>query len=402
MKKITPKSLGFLLMFTYMVSYITRVNYSAVIVEMVNSTGFLKSQLSVAVTVSFFTYGIGQIISGWLGDRIQPKILIFSGIAISVSMNLVITLCGSPLSMAIVWGINGFAQALMWPPIVRLMTSLLNAEEYSRASLIVSWGSSIGTILVYLFAPIMIFLAGYKAMFVFSAVCGIIMIPIWLKNCPEVPAVVPKKEEKIGNPSSSLTKTLLTPIMISVMLAIVFQGALRDGISTWMPSYINETYNLGSSISILTGIILPIFSIGCLQLSGVIHSRLLKNPLVCSGVIFGVGALSAVGLYYFTGTSTVGSIGCMALLSGCMHGVNFILICIIPSYFKNSGHISLISGVLNACTYLGSAISIYGIALLTENTSWKITTAVWFAISAAGCIVCCALANSWKRRYEKI
>lgn len=399
MRNVTPKKLGFLLMFTYMVSYITRINYGAVIVEMVSATGFLKSQLSVAVTVSFFTYGIGQVISGWLGDRIQPKILIFAGISISTCMNLLITLSASPWIMAVIWGVNGFAQALMWPPIVRIMTSLLTTEEYKRASLIVSWGSSFGTILVYSIAPIMISFAGYKAMFVFSAACGFIMLPVWMRLCPDVPIVPRAKATAEGKEKTSLIKTVFNPMMIAIMLAIVLQGSLRDGIATWMPSYISETYNLGNSISILTGVILPIFSMLCLQLSGVIHNRLFTNPLVCGGVIFGVGGVAAAGLYMLTGNSTVGSVLCMALLSGCMHGVNFILICIIPGYFRNSGYVSLISGILNACTYVGSAISTYGIAVLTENTGWKLTIAVWLAIAAAGCIICLCFAKAWRRRF---
>ena len=46
-----------------------------------------------------------------------------------------------------------------------------------------------------------------------------------------------------------------------IMIAIVLQGMLRDGVTTWMPSLIGETYNLGSSIAILTSVVLPIFSI---------------------------------------------------------------------------------------------------------------------------------------------
>lgn len=400
MKNVTVKKLAFLLMITYMVSYITRINYGAVIVEMVSTTGFSKSQLSLAVTVSFFTYGIGQVISGWLGDRIQPKILIFAGISISCCMNLLITLSTLPHIMAVIWGVNGFAQALMWPPIVRIMTSLLNNEEYKKASLIVSWGSSIGTILVYLIAPLMIAISGYKAMFVFSAVCGLLMLPVWALECPNVPVSVREKNTVANEKTHSLFKTVFNPMMIAIMLAIVFQGSLRDGIATWMPSYISETYNLGNSISILTGVILPIFSILCLQLSGIIHNRFFTNPLVCGGAIFGVGALAACGLYFLTGNSTIGSIFCMALLSGCMHGVNFILICIIPGYFRNSGHVSLISGILNACTYVGSAISTYGIAVLTEKTGWNTTIAVWFAIAAAGTVACIVFSKAWRRRFH--
>ena len=57
----------------YFVSYITRINYGTVLLEIVNSEGITKMSASMAVTGSFVTYGIGQLISGWLGDRIKPR-----------------------------------------------------------------------------------------------------------------------------------------------------------------------------------------------------------------------------------------------------------------------------------------------------------------------------------------
>ena len=61
---------------TYFISYLTRINYGAVIVEIVRTEGITKSAASLATTGSFITYGLGQIISGYLGDRMRPKYLI--------------------------------------------------------------------------------------------------------------------------------------------------------------------------------------------------------------------------------------------------------------------------------------------------------------------------------------
>ena len=49
--------------------------------------------------------------------------------------------------------------------------------------------------------------------------------------------------------------------MALVMVAIVLQGALRDGVTTWMPSFISETFHLSSEVSILSGVCLPLFAI---------------------------------------------------------------------------------------------------------------------------------------------
>ena len=119
----------YLFMITYMVSYITRINYGAVISEMVEATSMSKSALSLALTGSFATYGAGQIISGICGDRFRPKKLVLYGLIATSLMNIIIPFCQSPILMLVVWSINGFAQAFMWPPMVKLMSDLFSLEE---------------------------------------------------------------------------------------------------------------------------------------------------------------------------------------------------------------------------------------------------------------------------------
>ena len=83
-----------------------------------------------AVTGTFITYGIGQLVSGVLGDMLSPKKLVLCGLVGTVLMNIAIPFCTSPYQMLIVWSVNGFAQSFMWPPIVKLMTAIYSEEEY--------------------------------------------------------------------------------------------------------------------------------------------------------------------------------------------------------------------------------------------------------------------------------
>ena len=105
----------------YFASYITRLNYAAVIAEIVASEGILKSEAALATTASFITYGVGQLVSGWLGDRVSPKWLLVFGLLLTACMNLTMPAVSGVGAMVAVWGVNGFAQSMLWPPIVRLM-----------------------------------------------------------------------------------------------------------------------------------------------------------------------------------------------------------------------------------------------------------------------------------------
>lgn len=380
---------------TYMVSYITRINYGAIISEMVNSTGFTKTQLSIALTGSFITYGAGQIISGICGDKYSAKKLVSLGFIVTILMNLMIPVCKSPYQMLGVWCVNGFAQSFIWPPLVRLMSALLSEDEYKKASAKVAWGSSIGTIAIYLISPLLISLFGWKSVFVFSAICGTIIIFIWNRYLPETDTATAKKESAR---TDNKKVPLFNFVMISMMAAIILQGMLRDGVTTWMPSYISETYNISNASSILTGVLLPVFAIVCVQAATKLYIKKFTNPMSCAGVFFLTGAVSSLALFFLTGKNAAFSVLFSALLTGSMHGVNLILVCIVPMFFKSQGNVSTVSGILNSCTYIGSAISTYGISLLSENIGWSHTLLVWLLIAIFGTLICTLCIKPWKKR----
>lgn len=385
----------FLFAMTYFVSYLTRINFSAIIAEMVTATGYPKSALSIAITISFVTYGIGQCISGFLGDRFSPKRLITIGLCTTAFINALLPVLGSALWMILLWGINGFAQSFMWPPLVKIMIVVFSDEEYKYASVKVSWASSFGTVAIYLLAPILISLYSWKAVFWFSSFAGLLMLFIWHRYCPNV--ISPKKNMKTKQKSS---KNWFCAIMIPFLIVIVFQGMLRDGVTTWIPSFIAETYQLQNSIAILTSVVLPLFAVVCFNITAWLYRTVFKNPLVCAGVLLLTGSISGLFLLLTIGKTPIISIGLSAIFTGTMHGVNLIVTNLILPWFKKYNKISTISGILNSCTYIGSAISTYATAVFSEKLGWNYTVALWSLIALSGTLVCFITARAWMLRYK--
>ena len=386
----------------YFTSYISRINFGAVILEMVKADGFLKSEVSLALTASFITYGAGQLISGYLGDRVSPKMLIFFGFLTTAVMNFLIPFCPSSGFMVAIWGINGFAQAMMWPPLVKIMTTMFTNDVYRKATVRVSWGSSLGTIAVYLLSPICIVYSGWRSVFRIASVACIVVATIWIIGCSKLEKTVSPHTENINtdntpqpeNSTKNLLPTKALAFLPGIFIAIILQGALRDGITTWMPTYIAETYNLDSYISILTGVLLPVFSIICFQITLWLVNTKIKNELTCAGSIFGAGIIASALLLIFSSKSAAISVFLSALLTGSMHGVNLILVCMLQPYFKNT---STVSGLVNSFTYVGSALSTYGIALISENFGWTVTIAAWGTLAILGTLCCFIHSQKWSK-----
>ena len=54
-KTISYKGLGIILSIVYFASYITRINFAAIISTVIKHTGYLKSDLSIILVVLFIT-----------------------------------------------------------------------------------------------------------------------------------------------------------------------------------------------------------------------------------------------------------------------------------------------------------------------------------------------------------
>ena len=430
-KMITGKKLAWLFAFVYFASYTTRINLAAVIGEVVIDTGFEKSQLSVILVCLFISYGIGQVINGWIGDHIKPQNLIFIGLITATAVNSVFPLFASSIPvMCVLWTINGFAQAMMWPPIVKIMVSTMDEVTYSSASVIVSLGSSFGTVGVYLTAPLIIKLLSWQFVFVTSALIGLTSVIIWafVKNRIYDPKAIDLNIPQPGEDKNfAFPKAAIFPL-IFILLAIVLQGMLRDGVSSWMPTLLIEDFGMKSEDSILCTVSLAIFSILAFILAGQFYKKLFKNEVACAVAVWGFASLAALLLAILmsakaidpesvTGIiatiinskifttimsySAIPAILFMTLINGAIHGINLMLIGHVPKRFRKYGNISTISGIVNAFTYVGSAIATYGIAKLAEMHGWQFTTFVWFAMAVLGLLCCLIAMFKWKKFIEK-
>lgn len=401
MHRLDAKKLTWLCAVVYFCSYLTRLSYSAVMVEMIAAEGFAKPEAAAALTGLFITYGFGQIISGYMGDRLRPHMLIFSGLLISAVMNLLIPLSQQSGIMTAVWCVNGFAQALMWPPLVKIMSSLLDVEAYKKAAVRVNWGGSLGTVFVYFSSPLLISLGSWKYVFVFSALAAAAMAFLWLFGYQRlVWGAVRGQGEERKRPDSVRDGSVLPKYVYwmlgAAMTAIIMHGILRDGITTWMPSYISEVFGMESTVSIFSSVVLPVFGIFMLQVVSVVNRRFLNNEMLCAAVFFAVGFLSLLLLSVVGASHLIVTVFLLMLAVGCMYGVNLILVCVIPNYFSETGKASLVSGLLNACTYVGSCVSAYGVAVVSERSGWGVTVSVWCAVAAVGVLICTALIGLWK------
>ena len=122
----------------YFCSYLTRKDFAIALVAITEATGFSDASIAAVPVCLFIAYGLGQTVNGAIGDRVPPQHLITAGMLISAVCNIMLPFCPSVPAMCVVWGMNGFAQAMLWPPMSKILICTYSGRQYGTASMIVS------------------------------------------------------------------------------------------------------------------------------------------------------------------------------------------------------------------------------------------------------------------------
>lgn len=411
MKKIVDKKhiliLTYLCTAVYFASYFARSDFAAVLTAFISDEGVNAGLAGLIITGAFFSYGIGQLLSGYLGDKVAPKWIVFVGFILTGVMNLLMPLAsGNITQMIVIWVVNGLAHAMMWPPLAKILTNYLSATAYMRSTTTVCVGGSLGTLAVYLVSAWMVAVSNWKSVMFIATAISFVMAVVWMAMMAGIEKYVKTygAEEKITMPEgkkhsvgASLKNVHWKRAIALIMLAIIFQGYLRDGIATWLPQYLQDVFAIEISGSLLITILLPLFNVVMIEVCSWLYRNVMRNETVCAAVYFGVVTVMTVLLTIFFDTSVALSLVLFIIANGAVHGVNLILICMISPHFQRYGRTGLMSGVLNFCTYIGSGTATYTIALIFEKLGWRITIASWTLLSVLGTLCCVAAIGLWKK-----
>ena len=395
----------------YSFSYIGRLNFSASMADMTSSGVLLKSQAGAVTTGFFICYGCGQFLSGMLGDRINPRYLVFAGLVCSSLINFGIAM-GPPLwFMIVLWSLNGFAQSLLWAPICKIVSDRVSSNRRQKACTALATTMAGGTLMAYILSAVLINASGWKAAFISGCSATLLAAVVWITVTTKIEHEADKngiveeievKHEEEGEevPHEEIPTGLWQLLCVSglTILALVggVQGVLKDCMSTWVPTFIEDMFNMGSVISILTGAFLPIFGF----FGPIFTNKLMmktRDELSSLFILFLISSGCLAMLALFGRFSIAISIVALALTYACSLGQNMILIGTLPMYFSKLGKVSTITGTMNALCYVTTAAVSWIVGVLVDRTGWTIVMAGWFVLSALAAVGTLFAKRRWNK-----
>lgn len=164
---------------TYFSIYLGRLNFSASMSEMAQTGIWGKTQLGSVAAAFYLAYGLGQFPSGVLGDHFSGRKLVMLGLVGAALANAAFPFVESIKGMQVIWFINGLCQALVWPPMARLVADMTHGKQTVSIVLALSFTSPVGMLSAYLFSAVMLEKKGWQYSFWFAAIWLLAVAVFW-------------------------------------------------------------------------------------------------------------------------------------------------------------------------------------------------------------------------------
>lgn len=392
-KKFTAHAWRYLLLFSllYCAHYCTRLNIGNAQIAM---TEFSSADIGILSSVLFWTYGVGHLVNGRLGEIVGVRKFIILSVILSVVANIFMGFANSIWLMAIIWGFNGFFQSMAWSPGVSSLAAWWPGNKRGFATGFANAFSGFGQVAATLMVALSfaIFPGNWRSAFFIPSLLPIVFLVIYIifaKASPKAIGLKEYEEEDVKKAEheeemAKIVKEkgflypyfhLLRKPIFWVWIFVVFaSGVARYGLVTWIPKYLNEVAQLGNIVSLLTSTILPIgMGIGSLVVPTLTDKFCPNNRLIASIIS---GAISALCIIGFILLKPVGFQ--LVIMMVLLFFAGFFIYAIngtVWTYATDVGgrvFSSTATGILDFAAYMGAAIQSIVYGFILTSGGWNV------------------------------
>ena len=386
----------------YAAAYVGRLNFSASLATIIDQGVFTKSQAGLIGTVFFFCYGGGQLISGIIADKLSPYKLIFTGLTLSVFANFLMYTSRNYILMSVIWGFNGIAQSMLWAPVLFIISNILHQDIRYKACLYIASSNVVGTLIAYVIAAICSEFK-WNIIFIISSVIMSAVTVIWVIVSSKIPMTTEITEHQniITEPRIKFNKLLILSGVIIMMIPVMIHGMLKEGIMTWVPTMITETYKVTPTFSIFISMILPIINLCGAYIASYLFEKITKrHEIITSVYLMSFIIIPLIVLLFIGNIPLLICIAMLALTTMTMHAFNYVYITLVPMRFRKYNVTATVTGIFNSIAYVGCAVSNFGFGWLSDVFGWKNSIFFWIGIAVFAVIICLFVIKRWSEFLE--
>lgn len=374
---------------TYLFFYNGRQNINLVMSQMAEELGSTTTAMGVVSSALFWCYAFGQLINGRLGAYFGYKRFMIFGVISSAVLNVLISFQHSIPVIALLWGLNGFCQSMVWANGLGVLNKWWPKKKRGFASGLTTAFSGSAQVVTYLTILLCLHINpewGWRAAFRYPMllmVLVLIIFALFFKSSPEDIGLKPFKEEDEHDEKRDTrlikeieSKGFLYPykVIFSEPKVIIFcfisaiAGIGRYGLLTWVPTYFIESMGLSIKDGIFSSILLPTGQACAMFVFPLLTDKIFKGKREPMLALASAVTFFCMMCFPLLKTQTPASIMLFVVgISSMVTGV----IWAVAGDMGGRAFSSTVVGVLDWAVYMGAAVQAFVFGFVKDAFGWS-------------------------------
>ena len=283
---------------SYAFFYIARKNLSMAQPEMLREGVISMSALGWIMTIHGVLYGCSRFINGFWADRLNGRVFMALGLALSAIMNFAFGMSDAAILFAVFWIVNGWTQGMGFPPCAKMLAHWIHPKELATKMSVWNASHSVGAVLALGICTFLFYLGfGWRACFLVPAALAALAAVFTffcVKETPVEAGFEPIAIEAEGKREAAETVTgaerrrlvFGNRVIWLVALANFFVYIVRFGFLDWGPTFLKEYKNIPVTKGGLMIIAFELAAVVGTIVCGWATDKLFKGRGVRTGAIF--------------------------------------------------------------------------------------------------------------------
>jgi MFS transporter, OPA family, sugar phosphate sensor protein UhpC len=293
----------------YTLYYVCRLSINVMKKPIIDEGIFTETQLGIIGSALFFSYAVGKLVNGFFADHINLRRFMATGLFVSAIINLILGSQTLFILFVILWGINGWFQAIGSTTSVVGLVRWFSKKERGTYYGLGSVSLSLGEVFTFLVTAYIVTTYGWRFGFWSAGIFGVLGTIILLKyfhDTPESKGLMPITEYKNDyeeKPTKENSVTALqfgllkNPALWILALSSLFIYVVRYSINSWGILFLQMQKGYSSleassiiSVSSILGMI------GTMS-SGIISDKIFNARRNIPALIFGVINIISIAMF---------------------------------------------------------------------------------------------------------
>lgn len=374
--------IGSMCSISYFAVYIARNMLSSTSTQM--GDAFSTEQIGTLSSVYFITYAVGQLINGWIGDKIKAKYMISFGLILAGVCNSLFSLfAGSPLAATVSYGLSGFFLSMIYGPMTKVVSENTDPLYATRCSLGYTFASLLGTPAAGFIAV----LAAWRTAFQITSVSLVIMglVALLAFTVQEKKGIITYNSSFRSAKKGGQIKVLIERQIIKFTIISIVTGVVRTTVVFWLPTYLAQHLGFAPKTATMLYTASTFIISFTSFLSVFIYERLKRNMDLAILLYFITSTVFFVLLLLVRDPALNIVLLVLAIMAG--KAADSMMWCRYCPSLYDTGMVSTATGFLDFISYMSASVSSSLFANAVSGIGWSGLILIWAGLMAIGIVV---------------